>query len=722
METRSKLNRPGWLPPLPTMLIATFFMLLPLFGGQLAMDTVSLKPDDVWFLNLFGVTATPTLAQFIPLLALIAAAVYLLLHRVVSLPRIACLIPLGILTLCLFISVVTSDFKSITIPEAAKWIWYLAAFLIVLAATGRKGVKTALVGLVIGLSIVALVGIKEYAAVRASEPTYRIFAGFNNPNAAGAAFLFGIPLAVTLFAHFERLPKLLFMLSALIQSFALVLTQSKGALLFVGVSVVITIGLAIIWKSRLSLQLAIGFVVCAVLTGGLAFGLEKANAALIAPTPVQTGNSAQATGGTGPLNRFSNLNEATTQSAGFRKLLWQGTAAIIKQRPMGIGMGAYRFWSARPGLTTQTQLAHNSYLQLACEASPIALLAMCGLVLVVFATALKGITKHTEEAKLFGAGIVGALVTVLGHNLVDSDIYTFGLGAIFFGLLGLLIAQGADARSPELVSKGLRAACGIAVASLTFVTLLAGIAERQRAEARGFLEVGKSADAKTTVESLLGYLPSDGQAQAIRTSVATSLDDALEWAQRAAATHPTPKNYRLVANLFLKAGQPVRATEAIRSALIWDPNNLPALLLGIDASSKRDDIAGATDFAKRLIAVESTSYYTVRSQPELVPTETFEGRIWLASRINESPARIELLEGAVRGFAKYRDTTIPLILRMTAGGAPEFGGEDTAKMTRKLTLARSAISTLKGIYRKGVPAWIPEEDARFASALAKLAK
>src|SRR5204862_536544 len=51
------------------------------------------------------------------------------------------------------------------------------------------------------------------------------------------------------------------------------------------------------------------------------------------------------------------------QSSGFRFLLWKGAAKLIKSNPIGYGIGTYRYESARPGYTTETQLAHNTFLQ-----------------------------------------------------------------------------------------------------------------------------------------------------------------------------------------------------------------------------------------------------------------------------------------------------------------------------------------------------------------------
>ena len=66
-----------------------------------------------------------------------------------------------------------------------SWAVALGSFLAIIAVAGRgTGVKWVLGAIVLAIVAMSLRGAMEYGDMRAIDPTWRIFAGYQNPNAA----------------------------------------------------------------------------------------------------------------------------------------------------------------------------------------------------------------------------------------------------------------------------------------------------------------------------------------------------------------------------------------------------------------------------------------------------------------------------------------------------------------------------------------------------------
>ena len=125
---------------------------------------------------------------------------------------------------------------------------------------------------------------------------------------------------------------------------------------------------------------------------------------------------------------------------------------------------------------------------------------------------------------------------------------------------------------------------------------------------------------------------------------------------------------------------------------------------------------------RRILAVEQTPYYTVRSLPEVVPTQTARARLKLASQTAVVEERIELLRGAVETFERYRVLTIPRIESMTAEDPNgNYAGETLALARENMEFAAAAAEELAELYRAaGDPAGAAgaeEAAGEFRSAL-----
>ena len=148
----------------------------------------------------------------------------------------------------------------------------------------------------------------------------------------------------------------------------------------------------------------------------------KGSAQISTPVPAAT-----------PIARIAQGGGSQEQSATFRLNLWKSALHLIKSRPLtGYGMGSYRYESARAGLTTSTVFAHNTFLQIWAEGGIVSFGLILAGIAVWFLTVLKNRSQLPIARLAPFAGIVAAVIALLAHSMVDSDLYYFGIGICFF--------------------------------------------------------------------------------------------------------------------------------------------------------------------------------------------------------------------------------------------------------------------------------------------------
>jgi tetratricopeptide (TPR) repeat protein len=417
------------------------------------------------------------------------------------------------------------------------------------------------------------------------------------------------------------------------------------------------------------------------------------------------------------MSRFSNSGEASTQSAGFRKQLWLSAIDLSIERPYGWGLGTFQFESTRPGRVTQTVLAHQGYLQLAAEASWLAPLTLIGFLVSVVFKGGKGAAQLPAQSKIILCSSFGALGVLLAHNAIDSDLYINNLGMFVFMLCGAVCASSADSQSPEVIFRIPKMAVAGAVALFMPLSLSIGFGEMYRAQARGALARSDAATATELAKSSLGISLADGYAHSILARATGSLEEA----KLAASLAPSPKNHRAVALMQLRAGDYQAAKSSYKRALQRDPQNFPALLglmnAGVQYGIEEDAVAAAN----RLIEAEKSTYFTVTSQAEIIPIGSYQARLYLASL--NPPNKAELLVEAVKGFIRYRDTTVPMASRQFAVNPnANVGGEDKSAMIDTLNKAARAAKDLATLQPRDFGFDPAAEATRFEEAAAGLIK
>lgn len=682
----------------PLALLVVAMVLAPIIGGQVSNDVAMAEG---LFDALFGGTSAPLLTHALIFFPIFIALALLFRRQVIQVPNATMATTLFLFFGALAGTVLLSAFKFNSLSTAAQWLAYAIAFLVAVGAAGRRTGPALVVGAIFaGCVVVSMRGLMEYGAVKAEDPSWRIFAGWINPNATAGMLLVGFFAGIsTLAMAKDRLMVLVGGIGVSLIGLALALTQSKGALAVLFIALVLfAVLLATIAKGevkRNAFVRTLGSLVAVVVLVGLVQFSAK---------PVAK------SGGSGAISRVVQAEGTSEQSAGFRLLLWKGALDLVKKNPAGYGIGSYSFESARSGRNTQTVYAHQAFLQLAAEGSFLlpGLLLLAGVLWIRLV--FRGWRKLPAERQLLQAGIFTSVTAVMAHSLVDSDLYYFGIGLSFFVLLGLGLLLSGDAVAPEFAPKPVR---GIGTAGAAFVALLlfyVGYVEYGRSEARALMAARDQQGAQQKLQGLRAIAPFDGEAWYLTARSATTPDALLEAAEKAAEWKPTPRIHRFLAQVYEAQGKVPEAMTQLKFALMRDPNNLSALSLLACFNQKIGNELEWRSTLERIIRVEDTDYFKVRSVPELVFTQTYEARVLLSRRAS-GKEKIALLRPAIEGYLEYLNRTVPNIKRQTQGNPNgDFSGETVEIAQTKMQFAADAARDLASAYRTaGDP-----EGAKFA--------
>lgn len=696
------------LPHWTILCIALGSFLLPLLGGHLSIESGSIAATDSVLKEVLAGENAPFLTHFLlSLLFFVPLTVTLFTRKISHVVNLRITFWLALFAACIGVSITVSKFPAVTVLNILDWAMMSLAFFAITLCCGRKQSIIPIVGFMLGSTLAALLGIFEYGQMRIVDPGYRIYALQVGPNQAGALFATGTILCLVMSLRFDRLARLVFILAGVMQGFALALTQSKGAIICLPIGMFVAlIGLLALKPAKPGAALAT--LLCPLILIGLL------------ATSAQRTASVQSGGGLA--SRITNSGGEAAQSAGFRKLLWSTAIDLTKEKPYGWGLGTFWYESTRPGKVTQTTLAHQTFLQLACEASPIAALSLVAFLGAVVVWGFRGLKTLSAETQILLVGILGGLAVAVAHNFIDSDMYIYGLGSMIFLFCGAFTATSSDSQAPEFIFALPKIAFAATAALLIPLCVSVGLAELYRSEARGALANNDRQGMIIAADAALSATFADGQAYALKALAQPNEADLL------AATHfhPSPKAYRALADYYLFNGKQQECYRALDHALETDPNNAAALKKFMEAAEKFGDQDLARSKAEALVATENSTYFTVRSQPELIPTQTYVARLFLAKISKDDSVKAQYLADAVKGFIQYRDITGPVILRnLAAMQTGNFAGEDRKTLETNYTLARNACLELVPLQRRlGLSlGFDPVREAdKFAEALATLSK
>ncbi len=723
--------------PMPVWLTALTAFLIPFWGGQISTEATPLAPGFGAILSSFmgGNEATLWAHAFL-CLPVLAGFVYLSLTRKIFQTPITPLVVSVMIYLGLVIlSVSISSYRSHSLTVAMEFALQGLVFFAVVAGVGRqKGPHAVLTALFVATVILGCLGLREYGEFKA-DPTWRIFAGWSGPNALAGMLLIGFFVGIGLLWVSERVQAILIGLGLVIVGFALGLTQSKGGLLSLIVIFPILLIAGVVLRGERPLREILGRpILVLALVAALIFGVQM---------------QAKKQGATsGVASRVTDFSSTAEQSAGFRTNLWKGAVELVKQNPVGIGIGSYRFESARSGLTTQTVLAHQSFLQLAVEISPAGLLAFLGMISLWLWHMVRNSRKLPSHQNLLRLGAVAAVGVILAHSMTESVIYYFGLGLSLWLLLGLTVLMASDSVSPEFVFPQLRwIACGVVAVALGAMLFLGNVEISRNhfsydlgkkdfsaiKDSRDAVAVFAAFDADSKyliVSTSEGYSRQLVQIKEARPAEFEKANTALgplllpdnkrlEESEALVRLAPTTRNLRLLAKVRRSLGDKPGGSGALAEALRHDPTNLNTLNQMLsDAIEDKDDV-DIREIANKLISAEEKVSFKVRSLPEMVPTETYHARWVLAQLETDKRKAIELLLPAVEGFRQYAKRTIPQVRQMTTAGM-SYAGEDMAKARAKMEEATTIATSLAKLQRElGFGAADAEEAAAFFAGVFK---
>lgn len=272
--------------------------------------------------------------------------------------------------------------------------------------------------LVAGLSV-AVIGLFLYvrgeAVITAEGEALRMASVYGSPN--NVALFLGrcipILLAFSLMGKVSRMIRVGLVAALIVMLIAVALTQSVGGL-FIGVPASAAVVLLMIYRKRALLPL-IGLLIVSIVS-------------LILLANVS--------------DRFARAFDFTQGTNFYRLRLWESSLQIISEQPLtGLGLDQFLYefrghyikpdaWQ-EPNLSHPHNIVLDFWIRLGLGGM-ILLLA----ILLMFWRAVEPL-KHTDSA--LKVAVVGAMVNLITHGLIDNSVYVNDLAFVFILLLALAV-------------------------------------------------------------------------------------------------------------------------------------------------------------------------------------------------------------------------------------------------------------------------------------------
>jgi tetratricopeptide (TPR) repeat protein len=724
-------------------LLVLFAFAVPLLCGNVPTNAGAVPADYRSIMRaMIGGMDVPTFSHAVCGFLLAAAACWLLdTRRVFQLPQSKMTLSLLVFLGLIVVSAFLGKFHYLSTPAACEWVLYGVAFFAGVAILGRRRGPLQLTWWVFAaIALLARAGEIEYRnEVLWGHPDWRIFAGWT-PNTQASIQCVGMFVALGLLVSLKLIPQrtsgdeapptaiqevlqsslvpivlgFILLLGLGLMGYVLYHTGSKGGVLaFLAILLFWGIGLLLMHFRPKALPIygRLAWVVLVLVT--LAPAIIGKVPVSGAPSAVSSSAPASA------LGRLANAGATMDQSVGFRELLWKTSLQLIRRYPTGVGIGAFEPYSAQPGLATQTDLAHNSVLQLAVEASPLA-----GLLLLLFLYfwldfVMRDFAAAPPAQNRLRLSLVAAVLVAFTHSATDSNLYTFGLGATVFLLMATAVQLSDDASTPEFGQPFGRYLSLAVVVCSSLLLLSRGWIELLQANFRDGLVTKNLAEARAADASLALFFANDmGETWRQHAVLESDPKEALADLQRAVDFSPVPKNFRALAQGEVATGDPTKAEDVLIEALGWDPNNMATLWALVKVEESVGQHADAVKTANRLIAVENGPYFSIRSIPEMVPVETYDARVFLAQSEKDSSKRIDLLARAVAGYNQYLTSTVPIAENNLKNDPDGTAGSEPPPRVAAQVMSRAAdaANKLGDAYRAAGRAADAAEAAKCADA------
>ncbi|MCJ7668201.1 MAG: O-antigen ligase family protein [Anaerolineae bacterium] len=413
------------------------------------------------------------------------------------------LLPLLIFLATISFSLLNALSLQYSLKGLLVWLEILGIYLFVATALGERGVKIAIMAILIAGSLEALLGVYQFLFGVGPESFLlfgrfsRAYGTFGQPNPFGGYLGLILPLALAIaFAGWRRLKTLLFwglaVIGLAVMGTAMVMSWSRGAWLgalvalgFVAVvgvwteafepqliGVLMGVGagvLSALWCGARDMALGalIGLLVAMVIGGLTATALRRRWGFLLLTLLLLSGLLFFLLGGgrlipTALVERLldflpylrvtsvegipiSDENYATVE----RLAHWQAAWRMVSDKPLlGVGIGNYvpvYPAYALPGWADPMGHAHNYYLNIAAEAGLVGLGAYLFLWGAIFWHGWRVYRGAEDQWRSITLGILGVMTAFCLHSLFDN-LYVHGMNIHLALLLGLLTVIGKKPR------------------------------------------------------------------------------------------------------------------------------------------------------------------------------------------------------------------------------------------------------------------------------------
>ncbi len=405
------------------------------------------------------------------------------------------LLPLLIFLAAISFSLLTTLSLQYSLKGLLVWLEVLGLYLFVATALEEKGVKVAIIAILIAGSLEALLGVYQFLLGVGPESFIlfgrfsRAYGTFGQPNPFGGYLGLILPLTVAItFAGWRRFKSLLFWglgaIGLTVMGTAMVMSWSRGAWLgslaalvfvamvgfwteafgpkLIGVPVGIGAGvLSGLWFGARDMALGtlVGGLV-AILIGGLtATALRRRWGFPLLTLLLLLGVFFFLLGGGGliptalverlldflPYLRVTSVEGIPLSDENYaiveRLAHWQAAWRMVSDNPLlGVGIGNYvpvYAAYALPGWEDPMGHAHNYYLNIAAEAGLVGLGGYLFLWGAIFWHGWRVYRRAEDRWRSITLGILGVMVALCAHSLFDN-LYVHGMNMHLALLLGLL--------------------------------------------------------------------------------------------------------------------------------------------------------------------------------------------------------------------------------------------------------------------------------------------
>lgn len=608
IPVRHERKKPELLPTLYIIILCAVAFFAPVFAGATsAVAAISIQT-----------------AIF---LAALLRVVKAMKDRCIGLPGGLIAPVLLVFSVLLGISAFGSVSLHATLRELANMFGYLLVFLMVADLRGnRRAMNAVLASLVLSAMVVGAVGVKEYLmSYRVAGSDWRVFSTFFNPDYFAGFLVLLLPIVIAWFLSKTSISiSAISAAAGLFTLGSLMLTGSRFGALAGFIGGVAFFGMAGISKSigkseriRLLIIIVPAFLAVAVLAKPLVHKLSGEHGV-----------------------------KAESHSMNFRLYTWQGTARMAAANPVkGTGLGTFEYAYPKYAKVGYTRLAHDSYLQLAAEAGPLAAVSLIVLLAItVFPTMWAVLMRRFRaddddsvgqfvwepKTDLLVCGLIAGVLASCARNLVDSDWYITAVGLSFWIVLGAVVglAYPVERKVVRFTPNSYAAvSTGLALALVLLMFGLTGagyFAEGDSLAMQGDIPAAMDAYKQAASIDRLDPVPHLDLAKCYMSMAeglgnSTYAERAKDELETAASLTPTSgKTYYRLGKTLDYLNERDEAIVSANKALKYDPNSPEVLNLLAELLERSGKHSESLDIYRRMIQVESSPYEQVRAVPEFV--------------------------------------------------------------------------------------------------------